>query len=185
MGCIEKSCANLKYSRGLCKLHYQRHRNAGTLEQSALPSLMGDKSTQHRLSDIDKTTSSATCSSCGPDTSVRYRKNKKRYACSNSKTFERRYFLYGDNDRIPVSTINEARKYLSEKQNGMCAICKKEPPTLALDHCHDTGTIRGMLCFGCNVGLGHFQDNVEYLKNAIDYLSLTSDTSGRSLSAAS
>jgi hypothetical protein len=40
-----------------------------------------------------------------------------------------------------------------------------------LDHCHTTGKIRGVLCGACNIGLGHFRDNPEFLRRAADYLS--------------
>jgi hypothetical protein len=68
--------------------------------------------------------------------------------------------------------------YIYEKQNGLCAICKKEGFQLSthqkfkivVDHCHTTGVVRGMLCHNCNRALGLFQDNVESLKTAIDYL---------------
>ena len=42
---------------------------------------------------------------------------------------------------------------------------------LAVDHCHKTGKIRGLLCGGCNTSIGSFEDNPELLKNAIKYLS--------------
>jgi len=58
-------------------------------------------------------------------------------------------------------------------QNGTCAICKKKDEhfSLAVDHCHETGKIRGLLCSQCNRGLGLFRDSKESLKAAIDYLS--------------
>ena len=62
---------------------------------------------------------------------------------------------------------------LLEKQGGVCAICKKtdsEGKRLAVDHCHSTGTIRGLLCGHCNTGLGKFFDNTQYLTDAINYL---------------
>lgn len=39
-----------------------------------------------------------------------------------------------------------------------------------IDHCHKTGKVRGILCDGCNVGLGSFGDNPKTLKLAIAYL---------------
>ena len=59
-----------------------------------------------------------------------------------------------------------------------CAICGvafvSEPHTNmrapVLDHCHKTGKIGKMLCRGCNIGLGQFEDSVEKLQNAISYL---------------
>jgi hypothetical protein len=64
-------------------------------------------------------------------------------------------------------------------QNKGCAICKKEishkhqngkNAKLAVDHCHLTGKIRGLLCGNCNLGLGNFKDNIGLLKLAIEYL---------------
>jgi hypothetical protein len=59
------------------------------------------------------------------------------------------------------------------KQDGVCAVCKKpdsEGKRLAVDHCHNTGKIRGLLCGHCNTGLGKFFDNITYLTDAINYL---------------
>ncbi len=81
-----------------------------------------------------------------------------------------------------------------EAQGGVCAICKKpesrkpggghpqlgkgvrivgqtpESTTLAVDHDHETMKIRGLLCHGCNIALGHFKDDPALLRAAIDYL---------------
>ena len=57
------------------------------------------------------------------------------------------------------------------KQNGVCAICGGTcTKSLAVDHDHATGAIRGLLCNNCNRGLGHFKDNLKNLQQAIDYL---------------
>ena len=71
-------------------------------------------------------------------------------------------------------TLKEYRALL-KKQNGRCAICgtdklAKTKNRLSIDHCHKTGTVRGLLCHHCNFGLGHFQDNPELLMKAIRYL---------------
>lgn len=54
-------------------------------------------------------------------------------------------------------------------QGGVCALCQIKPP-VDVDHCHSTGEIRGLLCRGCNVGLGQLGDTVEGLQRAITYL---------------
>ena len=62
-------------------------------------------------------------------------------------------------------------KLLAE-QNGVCAICggNRGPNALALDHDHTTGDVRGLLCRPCNLGLGHFADNPEWLRKAADFI---------------
>lgn len=61
---------------------------------------------------------------------------------------------------------------LLHKQNGKCAICgqKSKDHTLAVDHCHRTRRVRGLLCSQCNQGLGRFKDKPELLRRAIAYL---------------
>lgn len=60
------------------------------------------------------------------------------------------------------------------KQEGRCKICNRHRiefnKALAVDHCHATGIIRGLLCRDCNTGLGLFDDNTETLKKAVNYL---------------
>lgn len=65
----------------------------------------------------------------------------------------------------------EAYDQLFEKQQGLCAICKKEDNIrLCVDHDHVTGKVRGLLCKNCNGLLGYAHDSVDALQNAIDYL---------------
>jgi hypothetical protein len=68
-------------------------------------------------------------------------------------------------------------------QNGLCAICKKPADVkytgkrgqgnvkkLHIDHDHETGKLRDLLCHHCNLGLGNFKDDIDNLFSAIDYL---------------
>jgi hypothetical protein len=58
-------------------------------------------------------------------------------------------------------------------QNGVCAICggeNRNKRNLAVDHCHKTNKIRGLLCTMCNTALGKFKDSALLLENAIKYL---------------
>ena len=65
-----------------------------------------------------------------------------------------------------------------DKQQGGCAICGKTEEAskqkLAVDHCHSTGFVRGILCRACNTAIGLFEDNVETMSKAIEYLNESS-----------
>lgn len=62
---------------------------------------------------------------------------------------------------------------LSARQGGVCAICL-QPETirlrLSVDHCHDSGAVRGLLCAKCNAGIGSLQDSVVVVERALLYL---------------
>ena len=61
-----------------------------------------------------------------------------------------------------------------KSQGGCCRLCDKHATeikeTLHVDHCHETGEVRGLLCKSCNSALGALGDNVEGLQKALDYL---------------
>lgn len=87
--------------------------------------------------------------------------NKRKYLKRNRKLEYEYGMLPGQYEMILKS------------QNGVCAICHKICLTnknLAVDHCHKTNKIRGLLCHKCNVSLGGFYDNLELLRAAIKYL---------------
>jgi Autographiviridae endonuclease VII len=69
-------------------------------------------------------------------------------------------------------TISDYNKIFDE-QSGCCAICVKHQSEfkkiLCVDHNHQTGKVRGLLCHKCNTALGLFQDNPEILELAAEY----------------
>ena len=75
---------------------------------------------------------------------------------------------------IDLAEYNE----LLAKQGGVCAICSnaevvqigRRPTSLSVDHCHETGRIRGLLCSTCNKGIGCLGDTPEGLELALNYL---------------
>jgi len=76
--------------------------------------------------------------------------------------------------RLYGITLDDYNQMLTE-QNDCCAICKTTEPggkhgKFMVDHCHDTGKVRGLLCKRCNIGLGEFNDDTSLLEKAVLYL---------------
>lgn len=88
-----------------------------------------------------------------------------------------------ESDRNIKRVFGLTRENYNEKlknQNFVCAICEQPEKSLnsntgtlkllAVDHCHKTNNIRGLLCWRCNGTLGKIEDNIELLQSMIDYL---------------
>ena len=70
---------------------------------------------------------------------------------------------------------SEDYKNMLDEQNDKCKICLTsftilDTKHIHVDHCHTTNKIRGILCGMCNLGLGHFKDDIQKLTKAINYL---------------
>ncbi|MFC8306501.1 endonuclease VII domain-containing protein [Streptomyces olivaceus] len=61
------------------------------------------------------------------------------------------------------------RDALVASQGGACCICLAAPAA-HVDHCHETGRVRGVLCFSCNAALGQFKDRPDAIRRAAAYL---------------
>jgi len=73
-------------------------------------------------------------------------------------------------------TVEQYEQMIVQQEN-RCAICSKHyddfngrGKNFHIDHCHESGEVRGLLCSNCNTGLGQFKDNVKALESAIIYL---------------
>ncbi len=69
--------------------------------------------------------------------------------------------------------VPEQYEELLSSQGFVCAICLKQDPLgrrLAVDHCHTTGKIRGLLCSLCNTAIGMLKDDTTSLLRAVSYL---------------
>jgi hypothetical protein len=106
-----------------------------------------------------------------------FQENKQEH---NAKCRQNYYLKYKEKQeewRLQVKygiTKEHYFKMLTE-QEGKCKICGTSTGgnrfgKMAIDHCHKTGKVRGLLCIGCNNGLGCFKDDITRLKKAIDYL---------------
>ncbi|WP_437076298.1 endonuclease VII domain-containing protein [Streptomyces sp. enrichment culture] len=66
--------------------------------------------------------------------------------------------------------LSEAeRDRLIADQGGVCCICLAAPAA-HVDHCHETGRVRGVLCFSCNAALGQFKDRPDAIRRAAAYV---------------
>lgn len=94
----------------------------------------------------------------------RTRNVEKRSAASRRSKRARLLRLY----KAPSDDFDS----LLEQQGGGCAICggPKGQREYHIDHSHETLQYRGILCSGCNLGLGHFGEDVRRLQAAVDYL---------------
>lgn len=108
-------------------------------------------------------------------------KDGKRYQCKqcDSKRHKERYANDIEyRERIMERTrkrdiekqfnisVEEYNEYMTDAE---CSICESKE-RLVLDHCHNSGKIRGVLCHNCNVGIGNLRDSPQIVARALYYL---------------
>lgn len=90
------------------------------------------------------------------------------YKTDRSKDY---FWKYGLRKKYNISP--EEYEVLLNKQEGRCALCPRIESRpgykLAVDHDHETGKIRGLLCYDCNRSLSRNR-NIDYFENVIEYL---------------
>jgi hypothetical protein len=129
---------------------------------------------------------------------ARSKKLQREYFLKNRKRIaSRRRKLYAENpqkilsynrswnakNKEQISARRRQRKYgiefnkLFDQQSGSCGICSlqmvrgnRNKRAANVDHDHETGQVRGLLCHTCNLGLGHFNDNPTLLRQAANYI---------------
>jgi len=128
-----------------------------------------------------------TCSKCSvekPLTEYWNSKTRKSGKCPQCKSCMREH-----KSRQEITPAERTRRYkLKSKfgitveqydqmvvaQGNQCKICRCElaanRKSWDIDHCHNTGKVRGLLCNPCNQGLGMFKDNPDIIQSAINYL---------------
>ena len=140
--------------------------------------------TEKPLSEYHKSKSTVTglqvyCKSCqGARHDEWRRKNLKKMAEDQKRRRDanpERWRDYGRKQNYGMQPGEYAAMLVT--QEGKCAICgrteSKGRGGLHVDHCHDLGHVRGLLCHGCNVSIGHFQHDTAVLEAAISYLNRT------------
>lgn len=134
------------------------------------------------------------CSTClddKPTTSFSKKANTKRgysYVCKDCHNIYVRTKWYVNNRQKQIKSSSDWRiknqfiflansykldagliERVYKEANGRCQLCGKKRK-LVLDHCHETGVLRGFICMSCNSGLGHLGDNKDSLLLAVEYL---------------
>ena len=110
-----------------------------------------------------------------------YKRNKRYYDNNREREIERAKIKYKENPELSRDKLLKRRfgitikKYdeILKSQKGVCAICKSDCPSgknLAVDHCHKTGQIRGLLCFNCNLGIANLKESKEIFHKAAEYV---------------
>lgn len=94
-------------------------------------------------------------------------------ACHNARTRETVKRLYGDSREYHLRQkygigVADYDRMVAE-QGGLCKVCRKRAAT-QIDHDHESGAIRGILCLYCNAALGALHDDPKLIERAIKYL---------------
>ncbi|MBO8190400.1 endonuclease VII domain-containing protein [Streptomyces oryzae] len=140
-----------------CSAEYYRQRQAafGRTVREKFPVPRGHKRCPqckevkpHSAWERNKATSDGWASYCRE---CRVERNRESY-------FRRKYGM----------TVDQ-RKALLDEQFGICPICLKPAPE-HVDHDHETGRVRGVLCFSCNAALGQFRDRPDVMRRAAAYV---------------
>lgn len=104
---------------------------------------------------------------------------RKFYARNNPEKIKQSREKYRQNNPEASFIANLKHKYgltveehqaLFKKAEYSCMICKQPRNKLCVDHNHETGKVRGILCHNCNAALGLLDENIEVIKTMIKYL---------------
>src|SRR5690606_5587543 len=119
------------------------------------------------------------CKECQGETQRAWQKARPGYATDQTRKWRERHPGAATIINKRASLLREYGITLDdyfamlERQGGVCAICHQECQTrnsLAVDHCHETGRVRGLLCNRCNRALGLLRDDPEVIRRAASYL---------------
>lgn len=153
---INKKSSEYYKGNSKCKVCYRAERLAKYHENKSNPQYIEKHNEQSKQAKVKYRASEK-----GKEASAKYNKTEKGEAASRKRHLKTKYNL----------TIEEWDT-VYRKQNGKCACCNKQVDAkhMHTDHNHTTNDVRGLLCNGCNTGLGHLGDSPSRLQKAYNYL---------------
>jgi Recombination endonuclease VII len=166
--CIEDGCDRPKWKpRHRCYWHGLLHLPIETQEAEAIRRGARSKETRSRVPEREWPAGTRYCSGCRWMVPTFYTRGRRCRACASRATHRS---AVGSTYEWPAGVTYDS---LLAAQGGRCGICRCTPQTrrLAVDHAHDTGLVRGLLCSICNHDLlGAAHDSLQILTNAVYYL---------------
>ena len=117
-----------------------------------------------------------------PETKAEYAQHRKakrhRLKAADPEAYRRIQYAWVLDKRYGISL--KTYDSLKEVQGGVCAICRQKettprwnsdgPMDLVVDHCHDSGEVRGLLCGACNRALGLLREDSRIIQAMLEYL---------------
>ena len=164
--CQVEGCDRKYLCKGYCSLHYDRARRSGD------PTITKRQPARHGTLNMYGNRG-CRCDECKAAQAAYSRGRKAVLRRENPEKWKRD--LHSMNLRKLYGIDHDEYDRMLAAQGGACAICK-EPPglgqrnRLCVDHCHETGVIRGLLCFRCNSAIGMLKDDPALVQVALDYL---------------
>jgi recombination endonuclease VII len=168
--CSVPGCEAPVRSRELCSAHYTSKRRSGELEKIA---------GRHSLTNFNPQAMTADCAVCGTAVPVKRQKGPRGARCrkaykatkgkSGGQTSPEARRAYRLRTKYGITHSDYMRIF--NEQEGRCAVCEKvSEVVLHVDHDHQTGEVRGLLCRRCNLSLGYLRDSPYNAVGAARYL---------------
>lgn len=172
--CDVPDCVRPHVARGYCRLHYRRFMTYGDvfISRAPAPVVLGDTKRTCTRCDEEKPIEGfgkniryrdkrqRICKRCMSKNSLEWHHANKERSLQNQRVARVRR-IYGP-DGLKV----EARRRAGDG----CDICGNKTARMSIDHCHESGKIRGLLCKDCNLILGWVKDDIKRLQAMVDYL---------------